>query len=88
MKPKVSTMTASQDRILATAAVVLGFALLVVAFVYWTETAGSLPGFFPGHTAGSHEHHVKHGIAAAIVALALFAFAWFRTGPSRAGSRR
>jgi hypothetical protein len=79
-------MNRSQDRMLATVAVVLGVALLVVAVVYWAESAGSLPGFFPGHKAGSGEHHVKHGIAAAIVALALFAFAWFRTGPSRAGS--
>ena len=81
-------MTRSQDRMLAIAAAVLGVALLVVAVVYWTETAGALPGFFPGHKAGSAEHHVKHGIAAAVVALALFAFAWFRSGPSRSGSSR
>ena len=79
-------MTRSPDRMLAIAAAVLGVALLVVAVVYWTETAGALPGFFPGHTAGSAEHHVKHGIAAVVVALALFAFAWFRSGPSRSGS--
>jgi hypothetical protein len=40
-------MTRSQDRMLAIAAAVLGVALLVVAVVYWTETACALPGSFP-----------------------------------------
>ena len=40
----------------------------MVAIVYWVEPASSLPGFFPGHDAGSDHHHVKHGIAALLVA--------------------
>jgi hypothetical protein len=64
-------------------AVVIGVLLLVVAVIYFVEPAKSLPSFFPGHTAGSTHHHVKHGIAAFVVALACFAFAWFQTGPSR-----
>jgi amino acid permease len=64
-------------------AVVIGVLLLVVAVIYLVEPAKSLPSFFPGHTAGSTHHHVKHGIAAFVVALACFAFAWFQTGPSR-----
>jgi hypothetical protein len=70
-------------RLLATLAVVLGIALIVVAIVYWVEPAKSLPSFFPGHTAGSSHHHTKHGIAAFLVGLACFAFAWFNTGPKR-----
>jgi hypothetical protein len=70
-------------RLLATLAVVLGIALIAVAIVYWAEPAKSLPSFFPGHTAGSSHHHTKHGIAAFLVGLACFAFAWFNTGPKR-----
>jgi len=72
------------DRLLVALAVLVGVLLIVVAIVYWVEPAKSLPGFFPGHTAGSNHHHVKHGIAALLVGLACLVFAWFRTGPKRA----
>jgi len=71
------------DRLLVFLAVIAGIALIVIAAVYWAEPAKSLPGFFPGHQAGSGHHHVKHGIAAFLVGLACFVFAWFRTGPKR-----
>jgi len=61
-------------------AVALGILFLAIAIVYWVDPAGSLPSFFPGHESGSSHHHVKHGIAAAIVALGCFVFAWFQTG--------
>jgi uncharacterized membrane protein HdeD (DUF308 family) len=64
-------------------AVVLGIALIVIAAVYWAEPAKSLPSFFPGHESGSSHHHVKHGIAALLVGLACFAFAWFNSGPKK-----
>ena len=80
--PRMSTSTLRQ---LAIAAVILGIALVVVAIVYFVTPEHSLPSFFPGHaSAGSSEanhHHTKHGIAALVVALACFAFAWFQTGP-------
>jgi hypothetical protein len=63
--------------------VILGVLLLVVAAFYFADSAGSLPSFFPGHQAGSSHHHTKHGIAALVVALLCFAFAWFQTGPAR-----
>jgi hypothetical protein len=62
-------------------AVVLGILFLVVAVIYFVEPAGSLPSFFPGHEAGSSHHHAKHGIAAVVVALACFVFAWFQSSP-------
>jgi hypothetical protein len=62
-------------------AVVAGVALLAIAVIYWAEPAKSLPSFFPGHEAGSTHHHVKHGIAALVVALGCFVFAWFQSGP-------
>jgi len=70
-----------KNRWLTIAAVVVGIALIVIAVVYWVEPARSLPGFFPGHEAGSDHHHVKHGIAAFVVGLACLAFAWFQSGP-------
>jgi drug/metabolite transporter (DMT)-like permease len=72
---------------LVTLAVVLGIALVVIAAVYWAEPARSLPSFFPGHEAGSDHHHVKHGIAAFLVGLACFVFAWFNTGPKKSAAR-
>ncbi len=62
------------------AAVVIGIALIVLGIVYWVEPAKSLPSFIPGHEAGSSHHHVKHGIAAFLVGVALLVFAWFQTG--------
>jgi uncharacterized membrane protein HdeD (DUF308 family) len=66
-------------------AVVLGVVLVIVAIVYFVEPAHSLPSFFPGHVSASsseaNHHHTKHGIAALVVALACFAFAWFQSGP-------
>jgi Na+/H+ antiporter NhaD/arsenite permease-like protein len=73
-------------------AVVLGIVLIVVAVIYFVEPEHSLPSFFPGHSSTSsaeaNHHHTKHGIAALVVALACFAFAWFQTGPKagKAGS--
>jgi hypothetical protein len=71
----------SNNRFLVPAAVILGVILVVIALVYWVEPAKSLPGFFPGHEAGSSHHHVKHGIAAFLLGLACFVFAWFQSGP-------
>ena len=66
-------------------AVLLGIVLIVVAVIYFADPAKSLPSFFPGHVSASsaeaNHHHSKHGIAALVVALACFAFAWFQTGP-------
>ncbi len=66
-------------------AIILGILLIVVAVIYFADTASSLPSFFPGHqgTPTVH-HHTKHGIAALIVGLLCFVFAWFQTGPTRA----
>ncbi len=64
-------------------AVVVGVLLIVLAVVYWIEPASSLPSFIPGHEAGSAHHHVKHGIAAFFVGVALLVYAWFQTGGSK-----
>jgi hypothetical protein len=72
-------------RVLPIVAAILGVALIVVAVVYWVQPADSLPSFFPGHSATSDTHHVKHGIAALVVGLALLAYAWFATGRRSTG---
>ena len=78
---------AEYRRILVPLAIVLGIALIAIGIVYFAEPAHSLPSFFPGHVSGSSSeaahHHVKHGIAAVLVGLACFAFAWFNTGPKK-----
>lgn len=68
------------NRTLFALAIVVGVLLLIAAVIYWTTPAGSLPHFFPGFAAGSTQPHFKHGLAALIAALALFAYAWFQTG--------
>jgi Na+/H+ antiporter NhaD/arsenite permease-like protein len=76
-------------RKLALPAVLLGVLLIVIAIVYFVTPEHSLPSFFPGHASASapeaNHHHTKHGIAALVLALACFVFAWFQTGP-KAGS--
>jgi len=78
-------MSATTLRKLIIPAVVLGIVLVIVAVIYFAQPAHSLPSFFPGHVSASSSeashHHTKHGIAALVVALACFAFAWFQSGP-------
>ncbi len=62
---------------------VLGVVFLVLAAVYWLTPAGSLPAFLPGYDAGSAHVHSRHALGSLIVALALFAFAWFQRTPGK-----
>jgi hypothetical protein len=71
----------TRSRALTVAAVVVGVILIVVAVVYWIDSARDLPSFFPGHDAASSTVHVKHGIAALLLGLGCLVFAWFQTGP-------
>jgi hypothetical protein len=80
----------NKNRALILPAVALGIVLLVIAIIYFVSTAHGLPSFFPGHVGASsseaHHHHTKHGIAALVLSLLCFVFAWFQTGPSSARS--
>ncbi len=67
-------------------AIILGIVFLAIAVVYFAEPAKSLPSFVPGHEAGSSRHHIKHGIAAAVLGVGSFIFAWFQTGPKKIAS--
>jgi hypothetical protein len=61
--------------------VIAGVLLVVLAILYFSTPAGSLPSYIPGYEAGSSRIHLKHGIGSLVLGLALFAFAWFRGGP-------
>jgi amino acid permease len=65
--------------------VLVGIVCLGFAVLYWTTPAGSLPAYLPGFIAGSGEIHVKHGIAALVVALGAFTFSWFSSGKKKQG---
>ena len=73
----------SRHPVVIALAVILGIAFILLAILYWAESADSLPSFIPGHESGSGHHHVKHGIASFLVGVALLIFAWFATGKKR-----
>jgi hypothetical protein len=73
----------TKRRELIVPAVIVGILLLALAVLYFVDSADALPSFIPGHEAGSAHHHVKHGIAAAILAIGAFVVAWFQSGPAR-----
>jgi uncharacterized membrane protein YdjX (TVP38/TMEM64 family) len=66
--------------------VLLGLIFLALAIYYWVTPAGSLPHFFPGYSAGSAHKHLKHGIAAIVLAAAAWVLAWFWSGKKPATS--
>jgi hypothetical protein len=61
----------------------LGLVSLALAAVYWLVPAGDLPSFMPGFKAGVNAVHVRHALGSLIVALVLFAVAWFSSRPQR-----
>jgi len=67
-------------RVLMVLLIILGVALIALGIYYWVTPAGSLPGFFPGHLAGSAHKHVKHGLAALIAGIACFLGVWMLSG--------
>jgi hypothetical protein len=71
------------QKVLVGLGVVLGIVFFVIGYVYATHSAGSLPVFFPGYSAGALNIHTKHSIAAFIVGAACFVFAWFKSGPKK-----
>ena len=67
------------------------FALAALLFVglaiyYWMTPAGSLPHHFPGYEAHSTHKHLKHGLAALILAVGCAVLAWFSLGKKGSGS--
>jgi O-antigen/teichoic acid export membrane protein len=61
----------------------VGVLFAIVGVIYLTQTAGHLPAFLPGHTAGSAHKHLKHGLATFGVAVLSWVGAWLSTGHRR-----
>jgi hypothetical protein len=59
---------------------ILGLVFLALAALYGLVPAFNLPAFIPGFQAGSDHVHVTHALVSLIIALALFALAWFLRG--------
>jgi hypothetical protein len=70
-------------RPITAALVALGVVFIVIAIVYFTTAASSLPSFLPGHQAGLSRHHTKHGLAMIALALLSWIGAWFSTAPGK-----
>ncbi len=49
----------------------------IVAVMYYTMQAGSLPTFMPGYSEGSTHIHYLHAYAALVAAVVLFGIGWF-----------
>lgn len=59
---------------------IIGLACLGLAIYYWVTPAESLPTWMPGYAAGSSVVHLKHGLAALILAVAAGLLLWFNSG--------
>ena len=68
-------------KILVWGAVMLGVVFLGLAAYYWLTPAGYLPQWMPGFEANSPHVHFKHGLASLILAIGIFIYAWFASGP-------
>ncbi len=60
-----------------TVGVIVGVIFLGIAIMYWTVASGALPSYVPGYALGETTVHVKHGIAALVIAVVGFVYAWF-----------
>ncbi len=70
-------------KLLMTVAIILGIIFLFIGYIYITYPAGSLQTFMPGYQAGSQTIHIKHSIAAFLLGVACFIFAWFQSGKKK-----
>jgi amino acid permease len=66
--------------------ILVAIACLVLALVYWATPASQLPHWIPGYNASDTVPHIKHGLAALILAIGAGIFAWFQTGPKSAAT--
>jgi hypothetical protein len=74
---------AANRRRLMIAGIVAGIVLLIIATIYLTQPASSLPRFFPGYSASATTHtHYKHAIAAGLLGLGGLVLAWLNSGPA------
>jgi hypothetical protein len=70
----------SMKKILPVCAIILGIVFIGIAFVYLLTPANGLPSFMPGYDPALGTMHFKHGLAAFLLGLLSFVYAWFATG--------
>ena len=58
-------------------AYLLAIICAIVAVMYYTMPAGSLPSFIPGYAEGSTHIHHLHAYAALVAAVVLAGIGWF-----------
>ncbi|HEX9536548.1 MAG TPA: hypothetical protein VGA04_00050 [Streptosporangiaceae bacterium] len=68
--------TRSSNKGLAVVLAILGVLAIVVAIIYWTVAAGSLPSIL-GHINGSTGHHALRAATSAVVGVILLGLAWW-----------
>jgi multisubunit Na+/H+ antiporter MnhB subunit len=56
---------------------IIALVFIVVAIIYLAEPAKSLPGFVPGHIAGSTGHHPLKATGSLVVGIVFAVGAWF-----------
>lgn len=68
------------NKLLVLISIIAGVLFLIIAGVYFTHPAKSLPNFFPGYDPIVTKAHFKHGIGTLFLGLGAFIFAWFKSG--------
>ena len=68
------------NKTISALSIIIGVLLILIAIIYWTTPAGSLPSYMPGFATGSSVIHFKHGIGSLILGLVFLALAWFKSG--------
>lgn len=58
----------------------LGIVFLIGAIYYWVTPANTLLPFLPGYDTASMHPHIKHGLAAFVLAIGCGIVAWFSMG--------
>ena len=71
-------------KLLIAALAVLAVIFVGLAVYYAMTPAGSLPHLLPGYQAGSTHTHLKHALAAFILAVGCGLLIWFATGKKAA----
>lgn len=65
---------------------ILGIIFIALAVYYAVTPAGSLQHFLPGYQSGSTHKHLKHALAALILAIGCGLLIWFTTGKKEASA--
>ena len=63
----------------------LAVACVILAVYYFVTPADKLLHFMPGYEVGVQQAHIKHGLAALVLAAAIGSLLWFSTGKKSSG---